>query len=136
MANLAFKLAFNEKQMIFSTYNNSEAGTNATQVTATYPLDESDLLVNAKTEQLVFQHRLAHQLVEIEHCCITERAAKLLEVSEETLNRTKREGKEFYERGNWIAYPVYEIDTAAQKPTKRKQNFWKVFFRVLPNELN
>lgn len=122
--------------MIFSTYNSLETETKASQFKENYQLDKSELLTNSKTEQLLFQHRLKHHLVEIEHCCITERAAKLLDVSQETLNRTKREGKDFYERGNWIAYPVYEIDSAAQEPTKRKQNFWRVFFRVLPNEQN
>lgn len=106
------------------------------QVTETYQLDESDLLANSRTDQIVFQHRLNHQLVEIEHCCDTERAANLLDVSQETLNRTKREGKDFYERGNWIAYPVYEVDSIASQPTKRKPNFWRVFFRILPNDKN
>jgi hypothetical protein len=122
--------------MIFSTYNSSVSEPKATQVTKNHQLEESGLLVNSKTEQLIFEHRLKHQLVEIEHCCITERAANLLDVSVETLNRTKREGKDFYERANWIAYPVQEIDGVDFQPTKRKPNFWRVFFRVLPNEHN
>jgi hypothetical protein len=109
---------------------------NATQVSGNHHLEQSELLIDAKTEQLVFQHRLNHQLIEIERCCITERAASLLDVSHETLNRVKREGRDFYERGNWIAYPVYEIDSAVHYSTRRKQNFWRVFFRVLPNEQN
>ena len=122
--------------MIFSTYTSSESEAKVSQLKENYQLEESNLSVNSKTEQLVFQHRLNHQLVEIEHCCITERAAQLLEVSTETLNRTKREGKDFYERGNWIAYPIYEIDSIDQQPMKRKPNFWRVFFHVLPNEQN
>ena len=122
--------------MTFSTYNSSETNPNATDLAETYQLENSTLLVNTKTEQLMLKHRLNHQLIEIEHCCLTERAANLLDVSQETLNRTKREGRDFYERGNWLAYPVYEVDTTAHQPTKRKPNFWRVFFRVLPNEQN
>jgi len=122
--------------MILSTYNSSETTVNASQLTDTYQVNKSDLLVNSKTEQLVFQHQLNHQLIEIEHCCLTERAASLLDVSSETLNRTKREGRDFYERANWIAYPIQEVDDTLQQPIRRKQNFWRVFFRVLPNEQN
>jgi hypothetical protein len=122
--------------MILSTYNGSETTVNASQLPDTYQVNESGLFTNAKTEQIVFQHRLNHQLIEIEHCCLTERAASLLDVSSETLNRTKREGREFYERANWIAYPIQEVDDTLQQPIRRKQNFWRVFFRVLPNEQN
>jgi len=122
--------------MILSTYNSSETTVNANQLTDTYQVNESDLFTNSKTEQLVFQHQLSHQLIEIEHCCITERAASLLDVSSETLNRTKRDRKDFYERANWIAYPIQEVDDTLQQPIRRKQNFWRVFFRVLPNEQN
>jgi hypothetical protein len=122
--------------MILSTYNSSETTVNANQLTDTYQVNESSLFANSKTEQLVFQHQLNHQLIEIEHCCITERAASLLDVSSETLNRTKREGRDFYERANWIAYPIQEVDDMLQQPTRRKQNFWRVLFRVLPNDQN
>jgi hypothetical protein len=122
--------------MILSTYNSSETTVNANQLTDTYQVNESSLFANSKTEQLVFQHQLNHQLIEIEHCCITERAASLLDVSSETLNRTKREGRDFYERANWIAYPIQEVDDMLQQQTRRKQNFWRVLFRVLPNDQN
>jgi hypothetical protein len=122
--------------MILSTYNSSETKVNASQLPDAYQDNKSDLLVNSKTEQLVFQHQLNHQLIEIEHCCLTERAASLLDVSSETLNRTKREGRDFYERANWIAYPIQEVDETLQQPIRRKQNFWRVFFRVIPNEQN
>lgn len=122
--------------MILSTYNSSETTVNASQLPDTCQVNDSDLFTNSKTEQIVFQHQLNHQLIEIEHCCLTERAASLLDVSSETLNRTKREGRDFYERANWIAYPIQEVDETLQQPIRRKQNFWRVFFRVLPNKQN
>ncbi|MBW4647575.1 MAG: hypothetical protein KME06_02585 [Kastovskya adunca ATA6-11-RM4] len=120
--------------MIISSQSHLHSGTSANLLERPDFL-EDEQFNSHKTEELVLQHSLHHQLVEIEHCCTTERAANLLDVSHETLNRAKREKRDFYERGSWIAYPVVEVERGSRLNVRRRPNFWRVFFRVLPDEL-